>query len=82
VRQPILIFAGSKDELAHCLNRARERGVMPSVYTVDLFGTYNDADNRAAVVAVAADGLDLAGLALYADRKLVDKVVKGLKLHP
>ena len=36
---------------------------------------------RAAVAAVAAEDLDLVGLALHADRKQVDKVVKGLKLH-
>ncbi len=82
VRQPILIFAAATEELAGCLNRARERGIAPSIYTTDLFRTFNDADNRAAVAAVATDRLDLAGLALHAERKLVDKVVKGLKLHP
>jgi hypothetical protein len=81
VRQPILIFAAAKEELARSLTRARERGIKPSIYTVDLFTTYNDADNRAAVAAVATDSLDLAGLAFHAERKLVDKVVKGLKLH-
>jgi hypothetical protein len=82
VRQPILIFAAARDQLTRCLNRARERGVTPSIYTIDLFRTFNDADNRAAVAGVATDSLDLAGLALHAERKLVDKVVKGLKLHP
>ena len=42
----------------------------------------NDDDNRAAVKAVAADDLELAGLALRADAKQVDKVLRGLKLHP
>jgi hypothetical protein len=81
-RQPILIFAATTEELASCLNRARAGGIAPSIYTIDLFRTFNDADNRAAVAAVATDRLDLAGLALHAERKLVDKVVKGLKLHP
>jgi hypothetical protein len=82
VRQPILIFAAAKDELARCLNRARDRGVMSSIFTSDLFGTFNDVDNRAAVTTVTTDRLDLAGLGFHAERKLVDKVVKGLKLHP
>ena len=82
VRQPILVFAAAQEELTRCLSRARERGVTPSIYTTDLFRTSNDVDNRAAVAAVAPDRLDLAGLALHAERKLVDKVVKGLKLHP
>lgn len=82
VRQPILIFAASRDELTRSLSRARERGITPSIYTMALFTTYNDIDNRAAVAAVTTENLDLAGLALHAERKLVDKVVKGLKLHP
>jgi hypothetical protein len=82
VRQPILVFAASKDELTRSLNRARERGVMPSIYTMELFTTYNDSDNRAAVAVVPTEKLDLAGLALHAERKLVDKIIKGLKLHP
>src|SRR5262249_37231089 len=80
VRQPILVFAASKEELARSLSRARERGIAPSIYTIDLFETYNDADNRAAVAGVATDRLDLAGLAVHAERKLVDKVIRGLKL--
>jgi hypothetical protein len=31
---------------------------------------------------VGRDDLDLVGLALHADRKLVDKVVKGARMHP
>jgi hypothetical protein len=82
VRQPILIFAAAKVELTRALHRARERGIAASIYTDDLFATYNDTDNRAAVAAVATDNLVLAGIGLHAERKLVDKVVKGLKLHP
>ena len=78
VRQPILVFTGAKEELARSLTRARDRGIMPSIYTVDLFRTFN----RAAVAGVSTSELDLAGIALYGQRKLVDKVIKGLKLHP
>ncbi len=82
VRQPVLVFTASLEELARTLTRARERGVVPSIYTLDLFTTYNDIDNRAAVAAVSTEKLDLAGLALHSERKLVDKIIKGLKLHP
>jgi hypothetical protein len=82
VRQPILIFAASPQELTRTLTRARECSVTSSIYTIDLFMTYNDIDNRAAVAAVSTEKLDLAGLALHAERKLADKIVKGLKLHP
>jgi hypothetical protein len=82
IRQPIMVFAGNGDDLMKVLNRALGRGLKPSIFTLDLFATMNDADNRAAVAAKATDDLDLAGFALHADRKSVDKVIKGLKLHP
>jgi hypothetical protein len=82
VRQPILVFTGAAEDLTGALRRATERGVKASIYTAALFATNNDADNRAAVSAVPTDALDLVGLGLHADRKEVDKVTKGLKLHP
>lgn len=81
IRQPILIFAGTGADLARTLARARERSLRPSIYTRDLFATSNDTDNRAAVARVQTEALDLVGLGLHADRKEVDKVVKGLSLH-
>jgi hypothetical protein len=82
VRQPILIFAAGGQDLTRSLTRARERGLACCIYTRDLFGTGNDLDNRAAVAAVSTEALDLVGLGLHADRKDVDKVTKGLSLHP
>jgi hypothetical protein len=82
VRQPILIFSASEEELRRALARALERAVAPSIYTMDLFTTYNDVDNRAAVASVPTENLDLAGLVFHAPRKVTDKVIKGLKLHP
>ena len=81
IRQPVLIFAASTAELTNVLQRAQQRGVRPHLYTKDLFATGNDTDNRAAVAAVATDALDLVGLGLHAERKEIDKIIKGLKLH-
>jgi hypothetical protein len=81
VRQPMLIFAASREGLRTTLGRALARGLNPSIYTAELFATGNDHDNRAAVAAVATDALDLVGLGLHGDRKDIDKVVKGLTLH-
>jgi hypothetical protein len=53
-----------------------------TIYTRELFATGNDDDNRAAVARVATDALDLVGIAIHAERKAVDKVTKGLTLHP
>jgi hypothetical protein len=56
---------------------------MPTaIYTDDLFATGDDDANRAAVLAVTAGSLVLAGIAVYGPRNAVDKVCKGLTLHP
>ncbi len=81
VRQPILIFAADGPSLAKCLERALARNLRPAIYTAELFATGNDADNRAAVAAVATGDLDLVGLGLYGERKEIDKVTKGVALH-
>ena len=46
-----------------------------------MFATGHDDDNRAVVRAVGADQLNLAGIAVYGPRNVVDKVAKGLALH-
>lgn len=81
IRQPVLIFAAGAAELTNVLQRAQQRGVRPHLYTKELFATGNDVDNRAAVAAVTTDALDLVGLGLHAERKEIDKIIKGLKLH-
>jgi len=81
-RQPVLVFEGGKETLARARERALSRGVALSVFTVDLFTTGNDRDNRAAVRAVRGADLDLAGLAVHGPRNAVDKIVKGARMHP
>ena len=81
IGQPILIYAGDRASLARALDRALSRDVKAAVYTEAMFGTTHDAANREAVRAVQRKDLDLVGLAFRADRKTIDKVVDGLKLH-
>jgi hypothetical protein len=73
-------FGAEKDELLNVTERARARGVQVAIYTEDLFTTYNDVDNRAAVAAVPTADLKLVGVAVYADRRVADKILKGLRL--
>ncbi|MGN6095282.1 MAG: DUF2000 family protein [Bosea sp. (in: a-proteobacteria)] len=81
IRQPVLVFAAAAEELKQVLQRAQRRGIRAHLYTTALFSTGNDIDNRAAVSAVATADLDLVGLGLHAERKEIDKIVKGLALH-
>jgi hypothetical protein len=82
IRQPVLVFAAAGSDLKKALQRALERGGNPSIFTEALFGTGNDVDNRSAVASLTTDALDLVGFGLYAERKEVDKIMKGLALHP
>ncbi|MEU7224019.1 DUF2000 domain-containing protein [Streptomyces chrestomyceticus] len=81
LREPVLCFAADSAGLARTRARALSRELPTALYTADMFTTGNDDDNRAVVRAVAADDLDLVGVAVHGPRKPVDKVIKGLKLH-
>ena len=81
-RQPVLIYTGPGEALAAARERAVARGMPTALYTDDLFATGDDDSNRAAVQAVPAESLALAGVAVYGPRNAVDKVCKGLVLHP
>jgi hypothetical protein len=81
IGQPILIYGADGPALARVLDRALARGVQPALYTEEMFATTHDAANRAAVRAVAREHLQLVGLAVRADRKVVDKIVDKLKFH-
>jgi hypothetical protein len=80
--QPVLVYETDADGLRRAYSRAMDRGVTPAIYTAELFATGHDEANRAAVAAVAAEDLDLVGIALRADRKIVDKIVDRLRFHP
>jgi hypothetical protein len=79
--QPVLVFAGTAAELRKAHRRALERGLAIAIYTDELFGTFNDEDNRAAVRKVVTEDLTLAGMSVYGSRQDVDAALKGLSLH-
>jgi hypothetical protein len=81
-RQPVLVYEADAGALATAHARALERGLDLAVYIDEMFSTGNDADNRAAVRAVACEEMSLAGIAVYGPKNAVDKVLKGMPLHP
>jgi len=80
--QPVLVYEADAAALRRAYERAMSREVELAVYTQELFETGHDEANRAAVAAVSEDELDLVGIALRTERKLVDKVVDRLRFHP
>ena len=81
IGQPILIYGADRAALSRALDRALARNVRPAVYTDEMFKTTHDEANRAAVKAVARADLNLVGIAMRAERKVIDKIVDGLKFH-
>jgi hypothetical protein len=81
IGQPILIYGADGPALSRALERALARNVTPAVYTEGMFETTHDEANRAAVKAVARADLNLVGLAFRAERKVIDKIIDGLKFH-
>ena len=82
IGQPILIYgAPDRPALSRALERALSRNVKPAIYTEDMFKTTHDAANREAVRAVVRAELNLVGLAMRAERKVIDKILDGLKFH-
>jgi hypothetical protein len=81
IGQPILIYGADGSALSRALERALARNVTPALYTEDMFRTTHDAANREVVKAVARADLNLVGIAMRAERKVIDKIVDGLKFH-
>ncbi|MCS3504097.1 hypothetical protein M2189_006386 [Bradyrhizobium japonicum] len=81
IGQPILIYGADGPALSRAVDRALTRNVKPAVYTEGMFRTTHDAANREAVRAVARAELNLVGIAMRAERKVIDKIVDGLKFH-
>lgn len=79
---PVLVFTADGAGLRRAFDRALGRGLRVAVYTDDLFATGNDIDNRAAVAKVDTGDLALAGFAVAGDRRMVDKALDKLRLHP
>ena len=82
LRQPVLVYGATAAELTAVHGRALARQLEVAVYIEEMFKTGNDDDNRAAVRAVDAADLSLVGLAVYGPKNALDKVLKGLQLHP
>ena len=79
--QPVVILKASREKLSTFLNRANNRGVRTAIYIQDMFETGHDAANRATVTQYASEELPLVGIALRSEKRDVDRILKGAKLH-
>jgi hypothetical protein len=80
--QPVLVFEADANKLTTVRDRAERRGVTIAIYTLQMFATGNDEDNRSAVRAVPTSALDLVGIGLRAPHRDADAILRGLARHP
>ena len=78
----MIVLATDSNGLSRIHGRGLDRNVDMAIYIEDMFSTGHDAANRAAVQQYATAELNLVGLALRAEKKIVDKITKGAKMHP
>jgi hypothetical protein len=80
--QPIIVLSADRDTINSIYQRAMAQPVRLSLYIEDMFKTGNDHDNRASVKQYRPEEMKIVGLAMRDDRKIVDKITKGAKMHP
>jgi len=80
--QPVIVLAADHQTLSTIHQRALNRQVPHALYIEEMFTTGHDAANRAVFSEHSPETAEVVGLALRADRKLVDKITQGARMHP
>ena len=79
--QPLIVLGASAAAIDTIYRRAMTHGVRFSLYIEDMFATGHDAANREAVRRRSPADMNVVGLALREEKKLVDKITRGATLH-
>ena len=79
--QPAMILKAPREKLQTILQRTKSRQIGAALYIEDMFETGHDAANRESVRNYETDNLPVVGIGIRADKKIVDKVLKGARLH-
>lgn len=79
--QPIIVLSADGAMLSKIHARSLERDVPASVYIEEMFATGHDDANRAVFAEFGPEDAKVVGIAVHADKKTVDRITKGAKLH-
>jgi hypothetical protein len=80
--QPMIILAADAATMAAIHRRSLDHGVRTSLYIEEMFSTGHDAANREVFGRFGPEDAKVVGIAVRAERKLVDKITKGARKHP
>jgi len=79
--QPIIVLSADDATIAAIHRRSLERGIATSIFIEEMFATGHDAANREVFAQFTPDDARVVGIAMRADRKIVDKITKGARMH-
>lgn len=81
IAQPIIILSAGSELLTTIHGRCITRGITVSAYVEEMFSTGDDVANREVFSQFGPDNAKVVGIAMRADRKIVDKITKGASKH-
>ncbi|HET7411301.1 MAG TPA: DUF2000 family protein [Pararhizobium sp.] len=79
--QPMIVLSAGAETMAKIHRRSLERGVTTSLYVEEMFSTGHDDANRAVFAEYAPEDARVVGIALREEKKIVDKITKGARMH-
>ncbi|MBN9237603.1 MULTISPECIES: DUF2000 family protein [Phyllobacteriaceae] len=79
--QPVIVLSADQTTLSTIHRRSLERGVTISLYVEEMFSTGFDSLNRETFAKFAPDDAKVVGIAMRADKKIVDKITKGARMQ-
>jgi len=77
----MIVLSASAEKISTIHNRALSRNIRTSAYIEEMFSTGHDAANRAVFNEFGPEDAKIVGVAIRADKKDVDKITKGAKMH-
>ncbi|MBB5573441.1 MULTISPECIES: DUF2000 family protein [Rhizobium] len=79
--QPMIVLSADEEMMSTIHRRSLERNVTSSIFIEEMFSTGHDVANRAVFSEFAPEDAKVVGIALRADKKIVDKITKGATMH-
>ena len=79
--QPTMVLKAQRNKLLPIVQRANRENEKIALFIEDMFTTGDDESNRNTVKKYKTEDLPVVGIAICAEKKLVDKIIKGAKLH-
>ena len=79
--QTVIVLTGTANVLTNTRKRANDTDIDTVAYIEEMFSTGHDDANRAVFAEHDATEANTVGIALRADKKIVDKITKGARMH-